>query len=150
MKRTTIILGLLCAASVGLLAACGGGGKPGANKSTGPEKITRPEVAADYKGKTKPATASAEEGKKVFDAQCASCHGAAGNGDTAMGKALKPPSSDLTNAALQDAIGDDYIFWRISEGGAFEPFNSGMTSFKAMLNEEQRWNLVAYVRTLKK
>lgn len=149
MKLRTITWGLLLAGCMGLAAACGQGGKPADNTSKEPAKITRPEVAEEYQGKTMPEGASAEEGKKLFTAQCVSCHGETGDGETQMGKALKPPAGNLTDAKLHDAIGDDYIFWRVSEGGGFAPFKSAMTPFKN-LSEEQRWHLVAYVRSLKK
>ncbi len=43
---------------------------------------------------------------------------------------------------------DAYIFWRISEGGAMEPFNSGMPAWGNSLSDEQIWQLVSYLREL--
>ncbi|MCA8945142.1 MAG: cytochrome c [Planctomycetes bacterium] len=132
-------------------AGCGGGGKPAENKGGGgdSDKISRPEPTGDYKGKTNPTPDAVEEGKKLFETHCVTCHGPNGDGDSPVGSTLKPPASDLTDVKLQDAIGDDYIFWRISEGGKALNYD-GMTPFKDSLKEEQRWQLVAYVRSLKK
>ena len=132
MKK--ILVSLAVAAS--LSVACGGETAPSSRSQQNKADISRPPAHADYRGKEMPEGISVEEGKKIYDAQCASCHGEKGDGDAPMGKALKPPSSDLTNPELQNAIGDDYMFWRVSEGGAFPPFNSGMTPFKGSLSEE--------------
>ena len=37
-------------------------------------------------------SASAEDGAKLYEANCAKCHGADGHGDTPMGKAMKAAS----------------------------------------------------------
>jgi len=39
---------------------------------------------------------SAQSGKQMFEAYCASCHGASGRGDGPAASALNPPPSDLT------------------------------------------------------
>ena len=93
--------------------------------------------------------AQAAAGSAVYASTCVTCHGPKGDGDSVAGKALTPPSSDLTNPKLQDAVGDDYLFWHISEGGAALGYN-GMTAFKTSLKEEQIWQVIAYVRSLKK
>lgn len=43
-----------------------------------------------------PAPARADNGKRIYGTYCASCHGVAGLGDGAAGKALTPPPADLT------------------------------------------------------
>jgi hypothetical protein len=45
-------------------------------------------------------------------------------------------------------IGDDMLYWRISEGGAAAPFNSAMPAWKDSLDEQARWDLVNYMRAL--
>ncbi len=45
-------------------------------------------------------------------------------------------------------ISDAYIFWRITEGGTMEPFNSAMPPWKDILSEDQRWELVSFIRSL--
>src|SRR5688572_25087026 len=54
----------------------------------GDAPLTRPEPPGEYKGRQLPAGASVEEGKKIFDAQCATCHGPTGAGDGPLGKTL--------------------------------------------------------------
>jgi len=148
MKPKLTILALLgCAAA--LIAACGGTNTPAGNGTKAPI-VMRKAVPAEFKDKTNPTPDAKTEGEKLFKAQCISCHGEKGDGDSAIGKALKPPAGDLTSAAFHNDVKDDYIFWRITVGGAGGPEGSGMTPFKDTLNEEQRWQVVAYIRSLKK
>ena len=45
-------------------------------------------------------------------------------------------------------LGDDYLLWRISEGGAEAPFNSAMPAWKETLDEDARWDVINYIRAL--
>lgn len=148
MKWTMLILG---AATLALAAAaCGGDGKPASNGAPKKEAVTRMPVPPGFVGKTNPTPNAVAEGEKLFKAQCVTCHGDKADGDSPMGKALKPPAGDLTSAEFQEAVGDDYIFWHITVGAKAGPAGSAMTAFEHTLNEEQRWQVVAYIRSLKK
>ena len=43
---------------------------------------------------------------------------------------------------------DDYLYFRVLEGGAFFPYGSEMPGFEAMLTEEEIWRVVSYVQSL--
>jgi hypothetical protein len=43
---------------------------------------------------------------------------------------------------------DDYLFWRISEGGTHEPFASAMPRWQDVLDDDARWDVINYVRAL--
>ena len=86
---------------------------------------------------------TAADGAKVFKNNCEVCHGAEGHGDGPAGQALDPQPKNL--AELQAVAGDDYLFWRVSEG---KPGTS-MVAWKGILNEEQIWQVVSFMRTLK-
>lgn len=83
-----------------------------------------------------------ESGKKIYQQMCAICHGNKGKGDGVAGMGLNPRPTDLTKQ-VQDQT-DGAIYWKVTEG------RSPMASYKEILNEEQRWQLVNYIRTLKK
>jgi mono/diheme cytochrome c family protein len=83
------------------------------------------------------------EGKKLYSNMCAVCHGNKGRGDGIAGMTLKPRPSNLTQALVQDQT-DGEIYWKLTEGRA------PMASYKELLTEEQRWQLVNYLRTFKK
>ena len=130
-----VLIGML------LLTACG------AETSSPDQEIvgTLAPVPAEYAGKKNPlGLDSAGEGAGVFKTNCEICHGSQGHGDGLAGGSLDPKPKNL--AVLQDAAGDDYLFWRISEGHP----GTAMVAWKAILSEEQRWQVISFIRTLKK
>ena len=86
---------------------------------------------------------AADDGANVFHIYCESCHGSHGHGDGPSGQSLNPKPKNL--ADLQTVAGDDYLFWRISSG---KPGTS-MIGWSGILTDEQIWQAVAFIRTLK-
>ncbi len=118
-----------------ILTACGGG-------SSDPNALAP--VPAEYAGKTNPLGAdAATAGAEVFKTNCESCHGPQGHGDGPAGVALDPAPKNL--AELQTRAGDDYLFWRISTGKE----GTSMVPWLGVLTEEQIWQAVAFINTLK-
>jgi mono/diheme cytochrome c family protein len=80
-----------------------------------------------------------------------SCHGINGDGTGPLAASLTHQTADLTNNFhTSPGNGDAYLFWRVSEGGTVEPFRSqgsAMPAFKSILNESERWDVLAYVHT---
>jgi len=67
-------------------------------------------------------------------------------GDGPAGKALDPVVAPIAHTSQM--LGDDYLFWRISEGGMMAPFNSAMPAWAATLDEQARWDVINYVQAL--
>ena len=82
-------------------------------------------------------------GKILFEKKCVLCHGSEGKGDGIGGIALNPRPENLTNPFIQKQT-DGAIFWKITNG------KSPMASYKVILQDEQRWQLVDYIRQLGK
>lgn len=59
-------------------------------------------------------SASAEDGKAIFEKDCAKCHGADGKGQTKMGQKLG--CKDYSDAKVQAELKDDAITKAIKEG----------------------------------
>jgi mono/diheme cytochrome c family protein len=80
--------------------------------------------------------------KNTVKTNCETCHGASGKGD-GLAAALPPPKpADWTSPKVQ-AESDPVLFCKISDGrGAMPPWKH--------LPEKDRWELVNYIRTLKK
>jgi len=136
MKRVLFVLGM---AVVLVLTACGGNNNGGA-----PAPAAVATVPAEYAGKTNPlGPEAAAAGADVFRTNCESCHGRAGHGDGPASTALDPKPKNL--AELQTTAEDDYLFWRVAEG---KP-GTAMIAWKGILSEEQIWQTVAFIRTLK-
>ena len=126
-----------------------GGGMMGGRMDPDMRARHQAPIPAEYAGMTSPVTADADslaKGEEIYTLFCVVCHGEAGMGDGPTAAALDPAPPSL--AMTSRMMGDDYLFWRISEGGAFPPFNSAMPAWKASIDEEQRWHLVNYMRSL--
>ena len=80
--------------------------------------------------------------KKAVETNCVSCHGPGGKGDGPASAALPPPKpANWTSEAVQKQT-DGEIFWKMSNGrGAMPPWKH--------LPENERWEIVNYIRTLK-
>jgi mono/diheme cytochrome c family protein len=110
--------------------------------STAPAVAQAPWTApADAKA-TKNPVAGLGKAKASATANCATCHGATGTGNGAAAAALTPKPADWTAAAIQSQS-DGELFWKITNGrGAMPPWRH--------LPDRERWELVNYIRTLKK
>jgi mono/diheme cytochrome c family protein len=82
-------------------------------------------------------------GKKLYVKYCVICHGAKGKGDGIAGAALNPKPANFIKEKFQNQT-DGAIHWKLNEGRA------PMASYKTIFNDEQRWQLVNYMRTFKK
>lgn len=88
---------------------------------------------------------NAEAGKKVYDAKCTLCHGAAGKGDGPAGASLNPKATNFTDKEKMKKS-DDEFFKSISDGVK----GTSMIGYAGSTSEADRWNLVAYIRSLSK
>jgi high-affinity iron transporter len=94
------------------------------------------------------AKGEAAKGEAVYKAKCVSCHGAAGAGDGPAGKVLNPKARDWTKGEGLD-LTDQQLFDAIKKGGPAVGRGKTMIAFPS-LSDTEVWNLVAYVKTLKK
>ncbi len=100
-----------------------------------------PEEAAKLKNPVPASEAALAAGKALFLERCAQCHGVGGKGDGPDADLYSVKPADFTDAHMMGEMTDGEIFWKITEG------RRPMPSFKKQLTEEQRWQLVNYVRT---
>ncbi len=108
----------------------------------------KPWNVPDKNAKTvNPVKSSAESiasGKTLWGTHCASCHGKTGLGDGNKAAQLKTTPPDFTKAAFQSQS-DGSLYYKVSEG------RDDMPSFKKKIPEQEEiWDLVVYMRTLKK
>ena len=47
---------------------------------------------------------------------------------------------------MMEEMSDGALFWRVSEGGMIEPFNSLMPAWKDTLSDDERWQVITYIR----
>jgi len=86
---------------------------------------------------------SLELGAKLYQAQCAGCHGVEGRGDGAAGLALEPRPTDFqdNDRARQRSLFGLYNTIGLGVSG------TAMTAFSS-LSEHERWSLAFYVASL--
>jgi len=107
------------------------------------EKWIAPPSADKVVNPLKNDASAAASGKKLYKMMCAVCHGAKGKGDGIGGAGLTPKPTNLTSEAMQSQT-DGAIFWKIAKG------RTPMASYEASIPETKRWQLINYIRTLKK
>ena len=102
----------------------------------------------DYAGKANPLKNTPDvlaEGRKLYAANCAACHGAEGHGNGPMAAQLDPPPADLQWTLSMPMSQDDFLYWTIAEGGA--QFGSSMPAFKSTLKPNDIWSIVTALRS---
>lgn len=117
-RATTIVL---AAGLLGVLASCAG-------RDAAPSGQGGPA-----------AVASSHPGASVYAHECQSCHGARGRGDGAAARNANIDVPDLTDAEMASQS-DDELFAIVTRG------HKPMPAFRDRLNEQQRWDVVRYVR----
>jgi mono/diheme cytochrome c family protein len=85
-------------------------------------------------------------GKRLYEASCASCHGASGLGDGPAAQALNPPPANIAATSQMPMATDGYLYWTIAEGGA--ALHSAMPAFKDTLKPDAIWQIILYLRRL--
>jgi mono/diheme cytochrome c family protein len=103
-----------------------------------------PEPFAGLTNPISPDDESLERGEKIYMTHCATCHGDYGNGDGPGGADLDPAPSPIAHTSQM--MGDAYLYWRITEGGI--PFETGMLPYRDILVEQERWDVINYIRAL--
>lgn len=142
MKKSLFVFVVIAILSALVLAACGGGGEEG--------KGDEPNIPADAASRTNPVAGNAEAitaGQALYMGTCASCHGDSGKGDGPASASLDPKPADLVAAASE--FTDGSLFYIISEGGAATGMSATMVSYKSLFSEDELWQLVSYVKSLK-
>jgi mono/diheme cytochrome c family protein len=104
------------------------------------------DLPAEFAGKRNPlgGAEAIAAGGRLFQENCASCHGdrADGHGPASVG--LDPPPADFRSGAVLARHSDAYLYYRVSTG---KP-GTAMPSFHGALGETQRWEVVSYLRSL--
>lgn len=85
--------------------------------------------------------AARERGAVVFAAYCETCHGPAGLGDGLVAKRGFPAPPSLL-APRARAMADGQMFHILTYG------QTNMPSYAAQVGRDDRWRVIAYVRTL--
>ena len=103
-------------------------------------------VPANFKTMKNPVAmsdASTKAGQVLYVKTCAACHGKTGLGDGPKAKSLKTSATDFTKAESQNQTDGEH-FYKTKTGRA------DMPKYEGKLSDDDIWNIVNYMRTLKK
>jgi copper transport protein len=107
------------------------------------EAANQPPAAAAGMANPQPATAdSIVRGNELYLANCAACHGINGDGDGPTAASWLPPLRPLGEEVPD--LSDGALAYRIAVGSG----GTRMPPFASTLSENDRWDLVNYLRTL--
>ena len=108
-----------------------------------PKPWVIPDSFKSMKNPVAQSDASTKAGLAVFTKNCASCHGKAGLGDGVKARTLKDFPGNFSKADFQ-SLADGDIFYRTKTG------RGEMPKYDGKLSDDDIWNVVNYIRTLKK
>jgi mono/diheme cytochrome c family protein len=104
------------------------------------------EIPAKYKAMKNPSkgdASSVKVGKLMYAKYCKSCHGSMGEGDGPKASSMKTKIESFKDSKFQ-AQTDGEIYYQTIKG------RDDMPAFeKKLVDDEDRWAVVNYVRTLK-
>ena len=106
-------------------------------------------VPAPYAAMRNPLAATKENvtaGRRLYEKNCAGCHGPKGRGGGKDGEALDPPPANIAVIMGGPVATDGFLMWTLSEGGG-KP-GTAMPAFRGALSEKERWQIILYLRTL--
>jgi mono/diheme cytochrome c family protein len=110
--------------------------------SFGQDSWQAPESSKDVLNPYEGNAIAAQKGKKLYSKLCWTCHGKTGQGDGPAASNLNPKPKNFSLDEVQKQS-DGELFWKLSSGKGM------MVPYKHALNEEKRWQLINYIRTLK-
>jgi mono/diheme cytochrome c family protein len=105
------------------------------------EEWEAPARAAGIRNPVAADTKSVAAGELLYQQNCLACHGTMGKGNGRAATSLEPSPADLSMPMMWEHS-DGALFWKITEG------RRPMPAFETLLADEQRWQVVNYVRTL--
>lgn len=104
-----------------------------------------PAAYANLKNPVSPTSQSAQLGAAVYDADCASCHGATGLGDGPASRTLTPPPAQLGwIAKIPPSKREAFMYWSIVDGG--RRFKTAMPAYAGKLTDEKIWSVIGYIQ----
>jgi mono/diheme cytochrome c family protein len=145
MRKAWLVLGAVCAASIGMARA-----KPNARQekpkdtqaATDESKISQEDI--DKKNPVKPSSEGLAAARKVYGYDCAMCHGPKGDGKGDLVESMKLTMHDWNDPASLAGKSDGEIFFIITKG------KGKMMGEGDRLPETMRWNMVNLVRSYSK
>jgi len=129
-----------------VIAGCKTGEGPGKFETAVAKQVKQKITVGgrDWRNPLEPNEENAQIGAEHFQHHCMVCHGLDGHATgVPFASKMDPPVSDLSSRNVQDYT-DGQLKWIIQNG--ISP--SGMPGWEGILDENEMWQIVAYIRHL--
>jgi mono/diheme cytochrome c family protein len=118
-------------------------GRVAAQEAAPPAPWVAPDDAKKVKNPFPPTAETLAAAEQLFTDNCVLCHGEKGVGDGPGAKTLKVKPANFTDSKVQ-AETDGSLYWKMTNG------RGPMPSWRDTLTDQERWELVGYIRKLGK
>lgn len=108
-----------------------------------PKPWVVPAASKSMKNPIATSETSVKEGQALFAKLCSACHGKTGLGDGPKSKSLQTTVPDFSKAVSQNQT-DGELFYKTNTG------RGDMPKYEGKVSDDDIWNIVNYLRTLKK
>jgi mono/diheme cytochrome c family protein len=119
-------------------------GRVAAQEAAPPVPWVAPDDAKKVKNPIPPTQETLAAAQQLFTDNCVLCHGEKGLGDGPGAKTIKVKPANFTDPKLQASETDGSLFWKMTNG------RGPMPSWKEDLTDQERWQLVGFIRKLGK
>lgn len=141
MRPIRLILSVAGALALTLLPAATA---PPAEQEVKPAGCKIPDEAAKKENPSKASADSVAEGRRLFESQCAMCHGKSGDGKGDLVGPMNLTIKDYRSPAALKDVTDGAMFYVVQKGCG------QMLGEEGRLKDAQIWNLVNFIRSLSK
>ena len=92
------------------------------------------------------------EGGVLYTRNCAMCHGDAQDGNGLFARAWQPRPANFRDPGTIAQLGENYLFWRIKEGGpgvskGTIEYRSAMPVWETVLSDTEIWKIIMFEYT---
>lgn len=92
------------------------------------------------------------QGGILYTKNCAMCHGDAQDGNGLFARAWQPKPADFRDTGTIAQLDENYLYWRIKEGGPALPkgsieYRSAMPVWEGVLSDEAIWKIIMFEYT---